>query len=155
MAKKHIVEKISNVFDALLSRGLDVNSDSDENALMSCIWIENKDIAIMLAKKFLEHGADPNLRLTCEGGESLYEYMIAGIYYDRFNDEGYIKIWLLLNAYGGVISNGCTYLEMINDNSVKIFKNIDNYGVRTVYKRGEFRKLQFYNITTNEDVAIL
>ena len=59
IAEKYMIEKTSKVFDVLLARGLDVNSDSAKNALSSCIWIENEDIAVMLAKKFLEHGANP------------------------------------------------------------------------------------------------
>ena len=89
------------MFDVLLARGLDVNSDSDKNALSSCIWIENEAIAVMLAKKFLEHGANPNLKFTCDGGESLHDYMNACIGYNRFDDDGFMKIWLLLIAYGG------------------------------------------------------
>lgn len=154
LAEKHIVQKISNVFDALLSNGLDVNSDSDKNALSSCIWIENEDISVMLAKKFLEHGADPNLQLSCEAGSSLYEYMDFGIGYDRFDDDGFVKIWLLLIAYGGCYPNGETYLEMLNGNHAKIFKNIYGYGLRREDKNNAARIMYFYDIETGEDVAL-
>ena len=154
LAEKHIVQKISNVFDVLLSNGLDVNSDSDKNALSSCIWIENEDISVMLAKKFLEHGADPNLQLSCEGGSSLYEYMDFGIRYDRFDDDGFVKIWLLLIAYGGCYPNDETYLEMLNGNHAEIFKNIYGYGLRREYKNNGGRIMYFYDIETKEDVAV-
>lgn len=154
LVEKHIIEKISDVFDVLLSKGLDVNSDSDKNALSNCIWIENEDISVMLAKKFLEYGAAPNMPLTCEGGESLHEFMNFGIGYDRFDDNGFVKIWLLLIAYGGCYPNGDTYLEMLNGNSAEIFKNIYDYGIRRTYKANGTRIMYFYDIKTNEEVAL-
>lgn len=154
IAEKYMIEKISNVFDVLLARGLDVNSDSDKNALSSCIWIENEAIAVMLAKKFLEHGANPNLKLTCEGGESLYEYMNFSIGYDMFDNDGFMKIWLLLIAYGGCYENGETCLEMLNGNSAEIFKNIYDFGLRRERDANGSRVMYFYNISTNEDVAL-
>ena len=142
------------MFDVLLARGLDVNSDSDKNALSSCIWIENEDIAVMLAKKFLEHGANPNLKLTCDGGESLHDYMNACIGYNRFDDDGFMKIWLLLIAYGGCYENGETCLEMLNGYSAEIFKNIYDFGLRRERDANGSRVMYFYNISTNEDVAL-
>lgn len=153
-AEKCMTEKISKVFDVLLARGLDVNADSDKNALSSCIWIENEDIAVMLAKKIFEHGANPNLKLTCDGGESLHDYMNACIGYNRFDDDGFMKIWLLLIAYGGCYENGETYLEMLNGYSAEIFKNIYDFGLRRERDANGSRVMYFYNISTNEDVAL-
>ena len=102
----------------------------------------------------MEHGADPNLQLSCEGGSSLYEYMDFGIGYDRFDDDGFVKIWLLLIAYGGCYPNDETYLEMLNGNHAEIFKNIYGYGLRREYKNNGGRIIYFYDIETKEDVAV-
>ncbi|WP_304113407.1 hypothetical protein [Phascolarctobacterium succinatutens] len=154
IAEKYMIEKISNVFDVLLARGLDVNSDSDKNALSSCIWIENEPIAVILAKKFLEYGANPNLKLTCDGGESLHDYMNACIGYNRFDDDGFMKIWLLLIAYGGCYEDGETCLEMLNGYSAEIFKNIYVFCLRRERDANGSPVMYFYNISTNEDVAL-
>lgn len=153
-ADQYIIDKISMVYDTLLSNGLDVNSDSDENALNSCIWIENKAIAIMLAKKFLENGANPNLKLTSEGGESLYDYLNFAVGYDKFGDNSFMRIWLLLMAYGGCDKNGDNELVMRDGFNPVIFKNIDNYAFRVECREGNRYVMHFDDIRTCKEVAI-
>lgn len=151
---KVIIQKISDVFDALILSGLDVNSDSDENALNSSIWIENIDIALMLAKKFLDKGANPNLKLTCEGGESLYQYMDFAVGYDMFGDELFMKLWLLLIAYGGCDNDGSNSLIVAPGENYDIAKNINNIGFSIDYKEDGYHIIHFYDKETNSEFAM-
>lgn len=151
---KIIIQKISDVFDALILSGLDVNSDSDENALNSSIWIENIDIAIMLAKKFLDNGADPNLKLTCEGGESLYQNMDFAVGYDMFGDELFMKLWLLLIAYGGCDSDGNDRLIPAPGEAYDIAKNINNISFFIDYREDGHHVMHFYDKETNSEFAM-
>lgn len=148
------IRKISDVFDALIISGLDVNSDSEENALSSSIWIENIDIALMLAKKFLDNGADPNLKPTCECDESLYEYMDFAVGYDMFGDELFMKLWLLLIAYGGCDNDGDNSLIVAPGEKYDIAQNINNIRFSIDYKDDGYHVMHFYDKETNCEFAM-
>ena len=116
---------LDKIFDDLFNKGLDLNIDTDENPLYSCVWIKNKDIAIRLMKNFLEHGANPNLYFRCDCN-TLYEIVCAYLFYDIFEHKVFVYIWLLLLAYGGDQFKDYGP-DMRKGYDVSIFKNIECY----------------------------
>jgi len=150
---KDIIDKISLVFDVLLDKGLDVNYNGDENPLSDCIWIENIEISLMLLKKFLARGGDPNYVLSCEG-ESLFDYMDFAVGYDMFGDEQFMKIWLLLIDYGGCNRDGSNRLIRNPGKSYDITENIDNIGLRIEYKEDGYHMMHFYDQRDGQEFAM-
>ncbi|MDO4755100.1 MAG: hypothetical protein Q4A54_02195 [Parabacteroides sp.] len=145
-------DKIDKIFDTLLKMGLDLNETIDDNIFSDCIWIENDTISVMLLKKFLEHGADPNLVATIDQ-ESLYEYVNFAIGYDMFGVDNFMYIWLLLIAYGGRNKNGNTELNMLNGFTYEIFKDIERYGFCIEEKPSGHHMMYFFDKETKKIVA--
>ena len=114
MAPNQVENSLQNAVDnndyyavkALLENGADPNTiDSDENCPFWDLQYPPDDLQdagtrLGIAKLFLEHGADPNLKCDLE---SLYD----SVMYDIFNDmsdpdwDYLLEFYKLLVAYGG------------------------------------------------------
>lgn len=116
---------LDKIFDELLARGIDLNLNIDANPVACCIWISNKDIAVMLMKKFLGHGANPNLYIDCDSN-TIYDTLCAYLLYDIYRHKVFIYMWLLFLAYGGDQFKGYGP-DMKEGYDISIFKNIERY----------------------------
>jgi len=151
-AKERHLEKIDNIYDILLAKGLDLNKHITEYIFDDVIWIENTPVSIMLMKKFLEHGANPNLINPCEM-ESVFNYVDFAIGFDMFGVDTFMYNWLLLIAYGGRDEDGLTELVMSEGYDYEIFKEIDNYGYYIEEKETRYHIAHFFDKRTNNEVA--
>ena len=155
MRSNYIVEAI----ELLLEFGLDPNItvNNDENVMWEAMWIDAPGVAAKVLKLLLENGGNPN-HYIAEEHETLFEYISFKVSEDEYTHQYFytVQFWWLLMAYGGCWKNGEIPLEMLNGNSVEIFKDYElfDYEIECFepFKIGNW-KMHIYNIETKEKVA--
>ena len=156
-------ERWLNLFDLLILHGLNPNliirgEDGERynllHSLFDCACI---DLVLPLYKKLLDHGADPNIRLD---GEALFECVDFDVLFGAIEQEdariyaSWVKLWLLLLAYGGKTSSQIPPITMKNGFSPTIFKNYNDFSFRLSFSEQDWH-LHVYAKKSGEEVAVL
>lgn len=156
-----------DLFGLFLKYGLDANAVYSEeglgagNLLRTLVWLDNTNLIYKLFRLLLENGADPNVMID---DESLFEEIDGNVVMDatlmeiegedRVPYEKYFRLWLLLMAYGGKLSNSKEPLQMKDNYYVDMFKNCECFSYRKEVTKEDWY-LHIYITKTGEEVAVL
>ena len=156
MHSNYVVEAIQ----LLLEFGLDPNTVfDDDNVLWNAMWIDAPNVAASVMRVLLEKGGNPNHFIPAEH-ETLFEYIAFKVSYDEYTHDYFhtVQCWLVLMAYGACWRNGEIPITMLDNHSVEIFKEFEQYDYEIEPLSQEPGKygcwiMHVYNIHTREEVA--
>lgn len=121
---------VYNSLKLLLRYGYDPNVPTDDdNAMFNLQYIDYPDIGAKTLRLLLKNGGNPNVTLPDDSNEGMYDYLTSCISYDSYEHEyaDRVKCWWVLMGYGAGSKDGKPPIEMLNNNSIELLKNFENY----------------------------
>ena len=155
------------LFEVFLLHGLDTASSFSEdginydNVLLGLTHLDNQNVVYKLFRLLFNNGASPNVVIN---GERLFDiidenailnaslFEIEGR--DRIPYEHDFRLWLLMMAYGGELSNQKSPLTIKDGYHCDMFANCEAFSYRKEIVEDDWY-LHIYITQTGEEVAVL